>query len=180
MRRSADEKTFYKGVNVPNKLRELAAERTAPWKMCAEDKRGVCEWGKEKSLVKIDMKHTRSTEHEPCVGALLQEIKIQKQVAKSVPKMNAAGTGLVMPDPTEMAVSTGDWEFRNYSDAWLPSWEQLRAKLVATCKSKQFRKTEKETDPGSAGGNGGNGGNGGGSQSQAARHVDERDQGCDA
>ena len=157
MRRSADEKPFYKGVNVPNKLRELAAERTALWKMCAEDKRGVYEWGKEKSLVKIVMKHTRSTEYEPCIEALLQEIKIQKQVAKSVPKMNAAGTGLVMPDPTEMAVSTDDWEFRNYSDAWLPSWEQLRSKLVATYKSKQFRKAEKETDPGSAGGNGGNG-----------------------
>jgi hypothetical protein len=164
MRRTADEKPFFKGVNVPHKLRELAAERTALWKMCAEDKRGMYEWGKEKSLVKIVMKHTRSTEYEPCVEALLQEIKIQKQVAKSVPKMNAAGTGLVMPDPAEMAVSTDDWEFRNYSDAWLPSWDQLRTKLVATYKSKQFRKAEKGNDHGSSGGNGDNGGNGGGSR----------------
>ena len=142
MPRSQGEAPFYPGVNTQNKLRELAAERTALWKMCAEDKRALYEWGKEVSLVKIVMKYIRGTEYEPCVEALLQEIKIQKQVAKSVPTVNAAGTGLVMPDASTMELSTDDWEFRNYSDAWLPSWDQLRTKLVSTYKTIEFRKEE--------------------------------------
>jgi hypothetical protein len=90
----------------------------------------------------------RGTEYEPCVEALLQEIKMQKQVAKSVPTVNAAGTGLVMPDASAMGLSTNDWEFRNYSDAWLPSWYQLRTKLVSTCKTIEFRKEEGLRSPG--------------------------------
>lgn len=142
MPRSKSEAPFYNGVNVTNKLRELAAERTALWKMCAEDKRGQYEWGKEVALVKIVMKHIRGTEYEAGVDALCQEIKIQKQVAKSVPRMKADGSGLEMPDAAAMEMSTDDWEFRNYSDAWLPSWDQLRAKLVTTYKSMEFRREE--------------------------------------
>jgi hypothetical protein len=38
------EAPFFQGVNVKNKSREMAAERAALWKMCAEDGRALCEW----------------------------------------------------------------------------------------------------------------------------------------
>jgi hypothetical protein len=59
MPRSQGEAPFFQGVNVQNKLRELAVERTALWKMCAEERRTSCEWGKEVPLLKVVVKHIR-------------------------------------------------------------------------------------------------------------------------
>jgi hypothetical protein len=75
----------------------------------------------------------------PVAGDPAEEIKAKNQVTKSVPTANAAKTGLVMPGAAAMKLSTGDWDFRSYSDAWLPSWEQLRSKLVATHRAFEFR-----------------------------------------
>ena len=56
MPRTKGEPPFYNGVNVVNKLREMASERTALWKMCHVDKRPTYEYGKEITLVKIVVK----------------------------------------------------------------------------------------------------------------------------
>ena len=33
---------------------------------------------------------------------------------------------------------TEDWDYRNYSDDWLPSWIELKTKLISVYKQKQF------------------------------------------
>ena len=149
MPRTKGEPPFYNGVNVVNKLREMASERTGLWKMCHVDKRPTYEYGKEITLVKIVVKHLRGSEYEDSLNSLLQETEIQKKIAQTMPKMNAAGTGLVLPTADAEETSTDDWEFRNYSDAWLPSWTQLRSKLVSDYKNKEFGK-----DAGKSGGGG--------------------------
>ena len=148
MPRTEREPPFYHGVNVVNKLRELASERTDLWKMCHVDKRPTYEYGKEITLVKIVVKHLRGSDYEDSLNSLLQETKIQKKIAQTMPRMNAAGTRLEVPAENAEELSTDDWEFRNYSDAWLPSWNQLRSKLVSDFKNKEFAKDAKKSGGG--------------------------------
>jgi hypothetical protein len=56
--------------------------------MCHADKRPTYDYGKEITLVKIVVKHLRGSEYEDSLNSLLQETKIQKKIAQTMPKMN--------------------------------------------------------------------------------------------
>ena len=127
---------FPPNVDMEGKLRQLSAERNALWKMCKASLRKEYEWGKESALVKICLKHLRGTDYQPDVDRLLQEIKLKKNFEARLPVIAADGT-ISMPTVDEQKI-TDDWDFRNYSDDWLPSWNDLKTKLISVFKSKQF------------------------------------------
>ena len=127
---------FPPNVDMEGKLRQLSAERNALWKMCKSSLRKEYEWGKESALVKICLKHLRGTDYQPDVDRLLQEIKLKKNFEARLP-VKAADGSISMPTVDEQKI-TDDWDFRNYSDDWLPSWNDLKTKLISVYKSKQF------------------------------------------
>ena len=45
----------------------------------------------------------------------------------------------VMETPPVSEQTTEDWDYRNYHDDWLPTWESLKSKLVSVYKEKQFQ-----------------------------------------
>ena len=145
--RSKGEPAFYKGIDMEMKLRELGAERTALYKMCHTEKRKEYEFGKETTLVKISMKYLRGTEYQRVVSDLLQEIKIERSVEARLPTLNAKGN-LVMPKKIDAEQLAEDWDYRNYDEAWLLSWKDLRSKLVAAYKAKKFQKSSANNDRG--------------------------------
>ena len=147
---------FPKNVNMENKLRMLQAERGKLLKLCKRDLRDTYEYGKETKLVKIVIRHLRGTEYHEVVEKLLQEVKIRKEVEARLPVRNPATGDLEMPPPISGDELTDDWDFRNFSDEWLPSWIQLKSKLVSHWKAKGFIK------PNGGKGTGGKGGAAGG------------------
>ena len=133
---------FPPNVNMEDKLRELQAERIELWKMCVPSKRDTYEFGKESTLVKIVLKHLRNTKYQSSVDKLLSEIKIKKQLQAMMPTIDAETGNLIMPKVSTDVISD-DWEYRNYSDDWLPSWLELKSKLISEYKLRQFSSASK-------------------------------------
>ena len=131
---------FPPNVNVPNKLRELEAERVALWKMCPPSKRDEYEYGKQTTLVKIVLRHLRTSEYSECIKSLLQEIKIRREIQASLPVFNEETGRLELPEKKNIQQSTEDWDYRNYNQDWLPSWDDLKSKLTSVWKERQFAK----------------------------------------
>ena len=137
MPKSKNQPAFPANVNMEDKLRELQAERIDLWKMCVPSKRDAYEYGKESTLVKLVLKHLRNTKYDEAIEKLLSEIKIRQQLKAMMPVFDPGTGTFVLPDPAA-AANTDDWEYRNYSDDWLPSWLELKSKLISEYKLRQF------------------------------------------
>ena len=119
---------FPSGTDVPEKLRELESERVALYKLCPAARRADYEWGKSTTLVKIVMRHLRPTAYNECIKALLSEIKLRLEFRATMPVWNDLMEVYETPPISEQ--TTEDWDYRNYHDDWLPTWESLKSKLV--------------------------------------------------
>jgi hypothetical protein len=133
---------FPVGVNMEDKLRSLQGERIALWKMCKPSKRDDYEYGKETKLVKIVMKCLRNTVYQEAIDDLLQEIKMTKNFDARLPVINLLTGALELPNAVEEQTIQDDWDYRNYSDDWLPPWLDLKSKLISVYKAKQFESGE--------------------------------------
>jgi hypothetical protein len=67
----------------------------------------------------------------------VEEIKMKKNFEARLPKIDPDAGSLTAPVVNEKAI-TGDWDYRNYSDDWLPSWIELKTKLISVHKQKQL------------------------------------------
>ena len=70
---------------------------------------------------------------------------MRKNLLARLPVMNAITGILEMPPAVDEKKVTDDWDFRNYSDDWLPTWEELKSKLISVWKTWEF---EKAASPG--------------------------------
>ena len=144
--KSKGQPAFPKGVDIEAKLRELQAERIALWRMCTPSMRNDYEFGKETTLVKITLKLLRGTEFQEAIDKLLQEIKMERNFAAKLPVMNLT-TGLFeLPVAVAAAVVLDDWDYRNYNDSWLPSWKELKSKLISAYKLTKFVKESSSSE----------------------------------
>jgi hypothetical protein len=130
---------FPSSTGVPEKLRELESERVALFKLCPAGRRADHEWGKSTALVKIVMRRLRPTPCSECIKALLSEIKLRLEFRATVPVWSATTTTGRMETPPVSEQTTEDWDYRNYHDDWLPTWESLKSKLVSVHEEKQFQ-----------------------------------------
>ena len=119
---------FPHGVHMENQLRILQGERVALRKLCIEEKRDAYEYGKESKLVQICLRHLQGTAYQEVVDKLLQEVKLRREFEARLPKM-VDGT-LVLPDAPGSTTTMDDWDFRNFSTEWLPSWADDRMVVV--------------------------------------------------
>lgn len=127
---------FYKGCDMEKRCRVLQAERTQLLLLCPEEKRPAYEMGKETTLVKIVLKHLRGTDYHETAKGVINQIKMLKQVRAMQPVDDGEG-GLRLPDQ-EAELTLDDWDFRNFSDDWLPRWSTLKSALVAEFKERGF------------------------------------------
>jgi hypothetical protein len=146
---SKDSAPFPTGIHMENKLRVLQAERVALLKLCTKEKRDTYEYGTEAKLVKIVLRHLRGSDYQETIEKLLQEVKLRKEFESKLPTVDGQGK-LVMPASGSSAVISEDWEFRNFSNDWLPSWTELKSKLVSKYKSAGFGKRKQGQDKGAA------------------------------
>jgi hypothetical protein len=130
-------KPFYKGIDIEAKLRQMKQEWTEIVQMCPVENRATYQYAKESELVKICLKHLRHTEYDQAIKELLNEIKFDRKLAGVV-----GGDGGA--DDEEANVE--DWEYRNYKDGWVPTFEKLRDKLVSSYKEAKYnnQSTSKE------------------------------------
>jgi hypothetical protein len=140
---------FPPGVQMENKLRVLQAERVALLKLCTKEKRDTYEYGSEAKLVKIVLRHLRGSDYQETIEKLLQEVKLRKEFESKLPTVDVNGY-LVLPTSGSAAVLSEDWKFRNFSDDWLPSWMELKSKLVSQFKSAGFVKQKQSQDKGAS------------------------------
>jgi hypothetical protein len=91
----------------------------------------VCE------VVKICLKHLRHTEFDLSIKELLNEIKFDRKLARTV-----GGDGGADDDDANME----DWEYRNYKDGWVSSFEKLRDKLVSSYKVAKYNQQSGKED----------------------------------
>ena len=68
---------------------------------------------------------------------LLNDIKYDRKLARV-----AAGEDAVDWDEANLE----DWEFRNYRDDWVPSYEKIRVKLVSHFKEMKYHKSSSQDD----------------------------------
>ena len=122
-------KPFYKGVDIEAKLRQMKQEWTEIVQMCPAENRATYQYAKESELVKICLKHLRHTEYDQAIKELLNEIKFDRKLARAIAGDNGG-------DDEEANVE--DWEYRNYKDGWVPTFEKLREKLVSTYKEAKY------------------------------------------
>ena len=125
---------FYAGTGMVKKLRHLAAERTKLLRLCPLAKRDEYECGKETTLVTIVLKHLRGTSYHETAKGVLNQQKVLRQVRSAMPVDDGSGN-LTLPDQNE-EVNDNDWDFRNFSDDWLPKLATLNATLVAEYKER--------------------------------------------
>ena len=79
------------------------------------------------------MKHLRDTPYEDAIDRLVEEIKMKKNFEARLPKIDPQTGSLTVSVVNEKAI-TEDRYFRNYSDDWLPSWIELKTKLISVYK----------------------------------------------
>ena len=126
------------GFNMEEWLRRMEAKRVALKKMCASSKRDKYEMGFKTKLVKIVMKCLKGTSYQVDVDSLVQEIKMKKNMEARLPTLNATTGVLEMPTNVLESEISDDWDYRNYNDDWLPSWAELKSKLISSWKAKGF------------------------------------------
>ena len=102
------EKAFPKGIDIEAKLQKLKSEWIELTQMCPVDNRGEYEYAKEKTLVKMVMKHIQNTEYAKTLTVLLQEMKVERMVKRRFDN----GGNLDESDEVDI----DDWEHRNYKD----------------------------------------------------------------
>ena len=127
---------FFEGIDMVKKLRQLAAERTKLLLLCPLNKRDQYECGKETTLVKIVLKHLRGTSFHETAKGVLNQLKVLRQVKSVMPVDDGSGK-LTLPQQSD-EVNDNDWDFRNFSDDWLPKFSTLKAALVAEFKERGF------------------------------------------
>ena len=76
---------FPPGVDMPEKLRQLEAERTALTRLCPKAKQQTYEYSQESTLVKIVLRHLRHTPYQSTVKDLLHEINVRQDIAATIP-----------------------------------------------------------------------------------------------
>ena len=128
---------FPLNCNMEEKLRALESERLALLRMCKDVLRDKYEYGSETKLVKIVMRCLRGTPYQVDVDALTQEVKMRENLMARMPKLDPATNRLVLPVVVDEKVQD-DWSYRNYSDDWLPSWNELKSKLISAYKANLF------------------------------------------
>ncbi len=87
--------------------------------------------------MKICLKHLRHTEYDLAIKELLNEIKFDRKLARAV-----GGDGGTDDDEANVE----DWEYRNYKDGWVPSFERLRDKLVSSYKEAKYNNQSSSKD----------------------------------
>jgi hypothetical protein len=122
---------FPKGIDIEAKLRQLYKEWQELLQLCPEENKATYQYAKESELVKICLKHLRHTEYDQTIKELLNDIKFDRKLARAM----AGGNAEDMDD-----ANMEDWEYRNYKDDWVPSFEKLREKLVSHYKEVKYHK----------------------------------------
>ncbi len=130
-------KPFYRGIDIEAKLRQMKQEWTEIVQMCPVENRGTYQYAKESELVKICLKHLRHTEYDQAIKELLNDIKFDRKLARAI-----GGDGGA--DDEEANVE--DWEYRNYKDGWVPTFEKLREKLVSFYKEAKYNSQSSSND----------------------------------
>ncbi len=100
--------------------------------LCPEENRVNYQHAKECGLVKVCLLNLRHSEYDMAAKELLIDIKSDRKLARV-----AAGEDAVDLDEANLE----DWEFRNYKDDWVPSYETLRVKLVRHFKEMTYHKS---------------------------------------
>ena len=124
-------KPFPKGIDIEAKLQSLKSESVELTRMCPVENRGEYEYAKEKTLVKMIIKHLQQTEYARTIRELLQEMKVERMVQRRIEGGGNAN------DVDEVDID--DWEHRNYKDSWLQSFERLKTKLISHYKERKFQ-----------------------------------------
>ena len=106
--------------------------------MCPVQNRGEYEYAKEKTLVKMIIKHLQQTEYAKTIKELLQDMKVERMVKR---RIEGAGNGNGNDNETD-EVDIDDWEHRNYQDSWLPTFERLKTKLISHYKERKFQSSQ--------------------------------------
>ncbi len=81
---SPAEKAFSKGIDIEAKLQKLKSEWIELTQMCPVDNRGEYEYAKEKTLIKMVMKHIQGTEYVKTLKDLFQEMKVERMVKRRI------------------------------------------------------------------------------------------------
>ena len=102
-------------VNMEDKLNELEAERDWLWNACPVDKRESFEPASEGRLVRIVMNHVPKN-YDDAVERAKAAVKLRKMLAGTIDK-----THTTLEDLLE----------RNFNSDWLPSYDEVRAELIA-------------------------------------------------
>ena len=142
---------FPHGGDMEEWLRKLQAERVELYEMCKPSKRDEYEYGKSVKLVKIVLKALKATEYKPVVDSLIQEIKIKKNLEMRLPVANAMTGVLELPTNKTEGEINDDWDYRNYNDDWLPTWGDLKSKLISVYKDHVFAKQDASQNGGRRG-----------------------------
>ncbi len=129
-------KAFPKGIDIEAKLQKLKSEWIELTQMCPVDNRDEYEYAKEKTLVKLVMKHIQGTEYAKTLKDLLQEMKVERMVKRRIDN----GGNLNESDEVDI----DDWEHRNYKDTWLPSFERLKLKQISHYKERKFNSSHEK------------------------------------
>jgi hypothetical protein len=130
-------KVFPKGIDIEAKLRQLFCEWQELVLLCPEENKDTYKYAKESELVKICLKHLKHTEYDQTIKELLNDIKFDRKLARAM----AGGN---VEDAEDDILE--DWEYRNYKDDWVPSFEKLRDKLVSHYKEAKYNKASKDDD----------------------------------
>jgi hypothetical protein len=130
-------KVFPKGIDIEAKLRQLFREWQELVLLCPEENKETYKYAKESELVKICLKHLRHTEYDQTIKELLNDIKFDRKLARAM-----AGGNVEDAEDDNLE----DWEYRNYKDDWVPSFEKLRDKLVGHYKEVKYNKSLKDDD----------------------------------
>ena len=131
-------KVFPKGIDIEAKLRQLFREWQEIVLLCPEENKANYKYAKESELVKICLKHLRHTEYDQTIKELLNDIKFDRKLARAM-----AGGNVEDAEDDNLE----DWEYRNYKDDWIPSFEKLRDKLVGHYKEEvKYNKVTQDED----------------------------------
>ncbi len=128
---------FPKGIDIEAKLRQLYKEWQELVQLCPEENKATYQYAKESELVKVCLKHLRHSEYDQTIKELLNDIKFDRKLARAMAGGNADDL-----DDANME----DWEYRNYKDDWVPSFEKLREKLVSHYKEVKYHKINNHDD----------------------------------
>jgi hypothetical protein len=111
---------FPAGCDMGEKLRQLESRRLYFLKMAGSaELRKTYVYCQESKLVRIVLEHVNKNEYGDCVKRVLELVKMQKIVKKT------------MDGDASAIDAIPDNHARSFSDDWLPSWNVLKASLLA-------------------------------------------------